>query len=341
VSYYVSILLTYFFIDVVAALGLDMQVGLSGILNFGFILFQSIGAYTVAVLTLGSPAKWFGTQTYFHGWTLPFPVPFLLAIVVGVAFSFVAGVLVLRRLRSSYQAIVLLSMMLVCYDVVVGSPSLFNGTTGLGSIPHPLQSAFGLSFTNYQWAYMGMCGGIALVVFVLARVVYRSPFGRLLAASREGEEATEALGLNVFRMRLVAMMVGGGLAALSGAMLVGSVAAWSPNSWSFFETIIYFAAITLGGVGNGWGTLLGVAVLQIGIMEGVSYVPQFGPPGFVDYLQQAIIGLALIAVLWLRPQGILPERRPRLLTSRRIGPGGEGRLRPADPVPLEAAGGSV
>jgi ABC-type branched-subunit amino acid transport system permease subunit len=321
VSYYASILLTYFFIDVVAALGLDFQVGLSGILNFGFILFQSIGASTVAVVTLGPPAKWFGTQTYLAGWSVPFPVAFLLAIVVGVVLSFLVGMLVLRRLRSSYQAIVLLSLMLVCYDVVVSTPSLFNGTTGLGSIPHPLQSTLGLSYTGYQWAYTVFCGVVCAVVFVLVRIVYRSPFGRLLAASREGEAATEALGLNVFRMRMVAMMVGGGLASLSGAMLVGSVAAWSPNSWSFFETIIYFAAIMLGGVGNGFGILLGVAVLQIGIMEGVTFLPQFGPPGFMDYVQQAVIGLALIAVLWLRPQGILPERRPRFFGESRRVPG--------------------
>lgn len=315
-SYYVSILLTYFFIDAVAALGLDLQVGLSDVLNFGFILFQSIGAYTVAVLTLGPSSKWFGTQTYFHGWTLPFPVPFIFAVLVGVAFSFLMGILVLRRLRSAYQAVVMLSLMLVCYDVVEGTPSLFNGTTGLGSIPHPLHSLLQLSSGSYQWAYTGFCGVLALIVFLLMRIVYRSPYGRLLAAMREGDRATEALGVNTFHLRLTVLMTGGGLAALSGAMLVGSVAAWSTNSWSFFETVVYFAAITLGGVGNGWGTLFGVAVLQIGIMEGVSFVPQFGPPGFVYYLQQALIGIVLIAVLWLRPQGLLPERRPRLLGDR-------------------------
>jgi branched-chain amino acid transport system permease protein len=315
VSYYASILLTYFFIDVIAALGLDIQVGLSGILNFGFILFQAAGAYTVALVTLGPPSKWLGTQTYFAGWSLPFPLPLILAIVVGVLLSFLAGLLVLRRLRSSYQAIVLLSLMLVCYDVVISTRSLFNGTTGLGSIPPPLQSSLGLGFTGYQWAFTGFCGVICIVVFLLMKRIYRSPFGRLLAASREGEEAAGSLGTNVFRLRMVSMMLGGGLGGLSGGLLVGAVAAWSPNSWSFFETIIYFAAITLGGVGNSYGTVLGVAVLQIGIMEGVTYLPQFGPPGFVDYLQQAIIGVALILVLWLRPQGIFPERRPRLLGS--------------------------
>ena len=133
-SYYASILLTYFFVDVVAALGLDFQVGLSGIINFGFILFQAAGAYTMAVATLGPPSAWSGTQIYFAGWSLPFPVPFVLAILVGVALSFLAGMLVLRRLRSTYQAIVLLSLMLVCYNVVVSTPRLFNGTTGLGSV---------------------------------------------------------------------------------------------------------------------------------------------------------------------------------------------------------------
>jgi branched-chain amino acid transport system permease protein len=312
-SYYTSILLTYFFIDVIAALGLDIQVGLTGILNFGFILFQAAGAYTVAITTLGPPSRWLGTQAYFAGWTLPFPVPLILAAVVGSLLSFLIGLLVLRRLRSAYQAIVLLSLMLVCYDIVVTSRGLFDGTTGLGSITPPLQSALGLSFTGYQWAFTGFCAAVCAAIFFLIRRVYRSPFGRLLAASREGDHGIEALGRNVFRLRMLSMMVGGGLGALSGGLLVGSVAAWSPNSWSFFETIIYFAVITLGGAGNSYGTLLGVAVLQIGIMEGVTYLPQFGPPGFIDYLQQAIIGLALIAVLWLRPQGIFPERRPKLL----------------------------
>jgi branched-chain amino acid transport system permease protein len=332
-SYYTSILLTYFFIDVIAALGLDIQVGLTGILNFGFILFQAAGAYTVAVTTLGPPSKWLGTQTYFAGWTLPFPVPLILAVVVGSLLSLLIGLLVLRRLRSAYQAIVLLSLMLVCYDIVISSRGLFNGTTGLGSITPPLQSTLGLSFTGYQWAFTGFCAAICAAIFFLIRLVYRSPFGRLLAASREGEDALEALGRNVFRLRLVSMMIGGGLGALSGGLLVGSVAAWSPNSWSFFETIIYFAVITLGGVGNSYGTLLGVAVLQIGIMEGVTYLPQIGPPGFMDYLQQAVIGLALIAVLWLRPQGIVPERRPMLLDT-----GGTGFKLLRRPVALSRAG---
>lgn len=315
-SYYTSILLTYFFIDVIAALGLDIQVGLTGILNFGFILFQAAGAYAVAVTSLGPPSKWLDTQTYFAGWSLPFPVPLIASILVGAALSLIVGVFILRRLRSAYQAIVLLSIMLVCYDVTISTRWIFNGTTGLGSIPPPLQSTLNLSYSGYQWAFTLFTGVICLVVFLLMRRVYRSPFGRLLAASRDGEAAAEALGWNVFRLRLVSMIIGGGLAGLSGGLLVGSVQAWSPNSWSFFETIVYFAAIILGGLANGFGTLLGVAVLQIGIMEGATYLPQFGPPGFVDYLQQAVVGLALILVLWLRPQGILPERRPRLLDTR-------------------------
>jgi branched-chain amino acid transport system permease protein len=334
-SYYASILLTYFFIDVIAALGLDIQVGLSGILNFGFILFQAAGAYTVALATLGPPSKWLGTQTYIAGWSLPFPIPLILAAVVGVVLSLLVGLLVLRRLRSAYQAIVLLSLMLVCYDIVVSSRGLFNGTTGLGSIPPPLQSALGLSFTGYQWAFTGFCAVVCAAIFFPMRRLYRSPFGRLLAASREGEQAVEALGRNVFRLRLASMMIGGGLGALSGGLLVGSVAAWSPNSWSFFETIIYFAAITLGGVGNSYGILFGVAVLQIGIMQGVTYLPQIGPPGFMDYLQQAVVGLALIAVLWLRPQGIFPERRPMLLDP------GRPRFRPVKRPAALSQPGSV
>jgi branched-chain amino acid transport system permease protein len=311
-SYYASILLTYFFIDVIAALGLDIQVGLSGTLNFGYILFQAVGAYTYAVLTLGSPSHWVGIQTYFGGLTLPFPLPIIIAMITGALASYLAGVLVLRRLRSDYQAIALVSLMLVCYTIVVSTPGLFNSTTGLAAIPHPLASALPLSPSGYEWAYAGFCGVLALIAFVLIRVVYRSPFGRLMAAYREGEQALQTFGKNTFGMVLTTTTLGGALAGLSGALLVGSVGAWSTGTWSFFETIVFFAAIIVGGVGNSYGILLGVAVLQIGITEGVTYLPQFGPAGFTDFLQQVLVGVILIVVLWLRPQGLFPERRPRL-----------------------------
>jgi branched-chain amino acid transport system permease protein len=314
VSYYAATLSTYFFIDVIAAFGLSMQLE-AGILNLGFIFFQALGAYTVGIVTLGNPSVWGGTQTYFAGWTLPFPLPLVVATLVGVVASAVVGVVILRRLRADYQAIALLSLMLVAYSVVMSTPSLVNGPTGLGAIPRPLEYSLGLSNTDYGWAFTGFCGVMAGAVFLLVRRVQRAPFGRLLAASRGGDEAMGATGKDVFRIRLVAMMVGGGLAALSGALLVSTVQAWSPGAWAFFETVVILAAVTVGGVGNKWGVLLGVAVVQILIWQAPTFLPQFGPPGFVDELGEIIIGAALVIVLWLRPDGLIPERRVRFLTA--------------------------
>jgi branched-chain amino acid transport system permease protein len=141
-----------------------------------------------------------------------------------------------------------------------------------------------------------------------------------MAAFREGEQALQTFGRNTFGMVQTTTVLGGALAGLSGALLVGSVGAWSTDTWSFFETIVFFAAIIVGGVGNSYGVLFGVAVLQIGITEGVTYLPQFGPAGFTDLLQQVLVGVILIVVLWLRPQGLFPERRPRLASRWRTEP---------------------
>ena len=108
VQFYVTILLIYLGVDAMACLALNLQFGVTGLVNFGFILFQAAGAYTAAVLTLGPSSANGGYQQYIGGASLPFPLPILAAAIVGALLSLLVGLVGLRRLRTDYQAIVLL-----------------------------------------------------------------------------------------------------------------------------------------------------------------------------------------------------------------------------------------
>jgi branched-chain amino acid transport system permease protein len=98
---------------------------------------------------------------------------------------------------------------------------------------------------------------------------------------------------------------------VSGALLVEFISAWSPGSWLFPETFVFFAAIIVGGSGNNIGAMLGALLVPIGFLEASRYIPQFGPPGFVDALQWIAVGTLTLLFLWFWPRGVLPERRRR------------------------------
>jgi branched-chain amino acid transport system permease protein len=106
-------------------------------------------------------------------------------------------------------------------------------------------------------------------------------------------------------------IVGGVIAGLSGAILVGFITIWAPSTWLYPETLILFAAVIVGGRGNNWGALIGAALVPVGFEEATRYLPQFGPPGLVPALQWVAIGLLIIGFLWFRPKGVFPERPGR------------------------------
>jgi ABC-type branched-subunit amino acid transport system ATPase component len=110
------------------------------------------------------------------------------------------------------------------------------------------------------------------------------------------------------------LVLGGALAGLSGAILVGFINLWAPSAWGYAETIVLFAAVIIGGAGNHRGAILGAILVPVGFEEATRFLPQFGPAGLIQDLQWVAIGLLIVAFLWLRPQGLLPERR-RLITA--------------------------
>ncbi|MCU1658185.1 MAG: hypothetical protein JWO57_2841 [Pseudonocardiales bacterium] len=307
-QFYISSVLIYLGVDVIACWGLNIQYGYTGITNFAYIIFQSAGAYTAAVLTLG-PHKSGDFQTYVGGMHLPFPLPILAGGVVGGLLAALVGAVTLRRLRTDYQAVVFLVISLIATSVVTNATGWFNGAAGLSLVPKPLATELNLTLIGYQWFYVGLTAVFCLVVYVFVRRLTKSPLGRSMRAVRDHEQAAAALGKNVAGVRMLAYVVGGVIAGISGALLVGFIGAWSPGGWLYQETFIFFTAIIVGGAANNAGAALGALLVPVLFLEGTRFLPQVGRPGLVEALQWVAVGCLALIFLWFRPKGVIAERR--------------------------------
>ncbi len=307
-SFYISTLVVYFGVDLLSGISLNLQYGYAGVINFGYIIFQAVGAYAAAVVTLGPSGGAASFQQYVFGANLPFPLPLLVAAAAGAVLAAVVGAFSMRRMRRDYQAAVLLIVSLIAIQVVEADVPLFNGSNGLTGVPRPLLW-LPLSLQGYQWAYAAWVLALGGAVYLLVRWLSHSPWGRALRAMRDQEDAATALGLNITAMRMQVFIIGGAIAGLSGGLLVEYIGAWSPDAWGYAETFVIFTAIFVGGVGNYRGVLLGVLLVPIIFLELPRFLPQIGYPGLTDSLEWIVIGLLWMLCLLLRPRGLLPERR--------------------------------
>ena len=311
-QYYVATLLIYFFIDVMGVLGLNLQFGVAGIINFAYIVFVAVGAYTTAVLTLGQdyPENY---QHYVFGANWPFPLPLLAAGGTAGLLSLVVGVISLRRLRSDYQAMVMLTLSLIATLLATSAVGLFNGPAGLANVPQPLIDQLGLTYDTltYDWIYVAWSGLLAVITFLVVRGITNSPLGRTLRAMRDHEGAASALGKGVVGLRLMVFVVGGVIAGISGGVFVEAITAWSPGSWLYAETFVFLAAILVGGAANNWGAVVGTLLVPIGFLEATRFLPKIFYDGFTEAMEWVCVGLLILLFLWFRPNGLFPERPAR------------------------------
>ena len=310
-SYYAANLLVYAGVDIIACLALNLVFGVSGIVNFSFIVFQAVGAYTAAILSL-PPDNTFGYdfQIYIGGYHLPFPIPWIGGALAGGILAIPVGFVVLRKLRSDYQAIALLVLSIITNTVITNARPLLNGAAGLALVPPPFADQIDPNTETFQYLYVGITAVCVVIVFVLANRIVNSPYGRSLRAMRERELAAMAIGKNPVQLKMTAFIVGGVIAGLSGAILVGFIQLWAPSVWLYPETIILFAAVIVGGKGNNIGAILGALLVPVGFEEVTRFIPtSIGPPGLIPALQWVVIGLLIIGFLWFRPDGVRPEPR--------------------------------
>ena len=142
-------------------------------------------------------------------------------------------------------------------------------------------------------------------------VLVYSPYGRVLRAVRENDRAIEALGRNANRYRMQVFIIGGALAGLSGALLVEFIGAWAPNGWFYPETFVFFTAVIVGGRGSLIGVAIGAALVGVGVQQAVEYLPITLNPSVIASLEWIITGALTLTFLWVRPQGMFPERKRR------------------------------
>ncbi len=301
--------MVYIGTDLIAAWGLNLEFGVTGIPNLAFIVFVACGAYTYAVLTVGPAAQFGGAETYIIGGH----VPAFFAIVIAVIVSGLLGVLIgltgLRRLRLDYQALTLLIISFVASGIVGADSNIFNGLDGMSLIPDPLQ--FVSSQSGRAWLYVGVVAAMCVFSVLLVRRFTGGPMGRALRAVRDDEEAAIAIGKSILGLRLLVQGIGAALAGLSGVLLVGFIGGWSPSAWQYVETLALLTALIVGGRGSNLGALIGTVLLLGAFLQGVQYLPTIGRPDLIFDLGWVVVGGLTIAFLFLRPQGILPERRPR------------------------------
>jgi len=293
----------------IMALGLNVVWGMSGDFDLGYYGYVALSTYLTIVLTVGVPLP---PVQYVLGLTLPYPLAVLIAVVVTVAVATLVGLVALRGLRAIYFALTTLGAVSVLYVVVQTYTPLFNGFNGVSGLVDPMGDQLGLSYNQYRYFLLGLCAVILAIVAVLTSRLSASPFGRLLRAIRDDEEAVAAFGRSVYKTKLKAYLLGATLAGLAGGLFAAFLGAFNPSAWAPAEVLTLYAGVLVGGRGNVKGVVAGVFVVYIGFVELTRSLPEVGGHAeFAPALRQVLIGLLIILFLRFRPQGLVPERLNR------------------------------
>lgn len=284
-NYYIDVL-TLAGLYAVLALGLNISVGLAGLLDLGYIAFYAIGAYTYALLS---------TKLGVSFW-LALPIGGLIASGIG----WTLGIITLR-LRGDYLAIVTLGFIQIVHLILNNWDSLTGGPNGILGIERPSIASFKLK-EPVHFYYLIL--GIAVLTAVVINRLNNSRLGRAWIAMREDEIAAEAMGIDTTRMKCLAFSMGAFWAGLAGVFFAGKFAFVSPESFTFFESVFVLAMVVLGGMGSIPGAIIGAAILII--------LPEV-LRGFASY-RMLIFGAALVAMMIFRPQGLIgsPRRKVEL-----------------------------
>ena len=297
---------TLILIYVMLGLGLNIVVGLAGLLDLGYVAFYAVGAYSYALL-----AHYFG---------LSFWICLPIAGLMSASFGFILGFPVLR-LRGDYLAIVTLGFGEIIRILLNNLTWLTGGPNGIGSIPKP--TLFGLSFDRKAaegmqtfHEYFGVAYAsinkviflylialvlVLLTLFVINRLL-RMPLGRAWEALREDEIVCRALGMNPTMIKLSAFTLGACFAGFAGSFFAARQGLVSPQSFTFIESAIILAIVVLGGMGSQLGIILAAVVMIL--------LPELMRE-FSEYRMLMFGALMVVMMIW-RPQGLLPMQRPHL-----------------------------
>jgi len=279
------------------ALGLNIVVGLAGLLDLGYVAFFAVGGYTTAVLT-SAESPFFAPELHF-GFAL------IIVILMAGLTGLVIGAPVIR-MRGDYLAIVTLGFGEIIRLLFMSDwlKPYFGGAQGITNVP-PVDLGFavvtGIDPRSVFYLVLVFC---TLAIYVSWRL-QASRLGRAWMAIREDEQVAEAMGINTVNAKLMAFVVGAIMASLSGAVLAAKVGSVFPNSFMILVSIIILVVVIVGGMGNIAGVLVGSFVL-IGVLGGPRQ------PGLLQEFQSyklLIYGALLVFMMLQRPEGLVPSAR--------------------------------
>ncbi len=277
------------FIYAIFAMSLNVEMGYTGLFNFGHVAFFGIGAYVSALLTLRQ---------------VPFELALLVALVASGCFGFLLGIPSLR-LRGDYFGIATLGFGEIIRMVFQNEVWLTKGPMGLPGIPKP--TLFSYRFASLP-QYLLLTLGFAMVTFLILRRTIRSPLGRTFKAIREDELAAAALGKNVYHFKIRCLIIGSVFAGMAGALWAHYTTFISPGDFTLLETILVLLIVVFGGKGTEWGPLIGALVL-IFFQESLRFLKLPAEWGrYLAPLQQMIFGGLLIFLMIFRPEGLIREK---------------------------------
>ena len=296
------------------SLGLNVHWGLTGLFNIGIAGFFALGAYTSALMTTPPPdsalvedfrfgGDWAGLGFLDLGIDLWFLLGLVAAAIVCGIIALVIGYVTLR-LRDDYLAIATLGIAETVRLFFLNEKWAANGSKGLYRIPEFLGDQ--ISPEHYDYLYLVVVLAALAVLFVAVQRVVQSPWGRVLRAVREDEVAAQASGKNVFRFKLQAFILGAVIMGIGGALFAHHFRFIAPLTFDpLLATFVIWAMLMVGGSGNNLGAVLGAFIVW-GIWTGTQFLP--GPLADPN-VRFFMIGVLIVAVILLRPGGILEERR--------------------------------
>ncbi len=269
---------------VLMALGLNIVVGKSGMLDLGYVAFFAIGAYAMAIL---------GTRYGWNTWEV-MPVGILLAMLAGVLL----GIPTLR-LRGDYLAIVTLGFGEIIRIIALNSYSITNGPNGIAGVPMP-PAIFGQEFQlddqkMFFWVVLVM---ILLTIWMIRRLSVRRA-GRSWEAIRQDEDAAELMGIRTLRYKIWSFTLGASVGGAAGVLFASKNLYISPEQFQLNVSVLVLACVVFGGIGNIWGVMLGAALL--------GYLPD--RIRFISEARMLVFGIVLVIVMNFRLDGLLPRKK--------------------------------
>ncbi len=305
--------------------GLNIVVGLAGLLDLGYVAFYAVGAYSFALLS---------THFEFIGFWVALPMAGLLAALWGLILGFPV-----LRLRGDYLAIVTLAFGEIIRIVLLNWYEFTGGPNGISGIPKP--TLFGIEFTRGEGGFADLVGieystihrfiYLYYIIFVLAIItnivtvrLRKLPIGRAWEALREDEIACRSLGINTTNTKLTAFAIGAMFGGFAGSFFATRQGFISPESFTFLESAIILAIVVLGGLGSQIGVVISSIVMIGGIemLRNIDFLEAVFGAGFdPTQYRMLIFGLAMVGIMVWRPRGLITTREPSavLKEKKRIG----------------------